>query len=108
MMAKEKQHCNPSYLFPCPADSADKKAIIAPDTSLSGFTLQAYNYTIEPKGLAAFGSIGILHKKRSGKPAFQSAFMCKVFPSTLCWKPFGTINYKMGKLKVTGKHETAN
>ena len=75
MMAKEKQHCNPSYLFPCPADSADKKAIIAPDTSLSGFTLQAYNYTIEPKGLAAFGSIGILHKKRSGKPAFQSAFM---------------------------------
>ena len=33
---------------------------------------------IVPKGLAAFGSIDILHKKRSEKSAFQSSFMCKV------------------------------
>jgi len=33
------------------------------------------------KGLAAFGSIDILHKKRYGKLTFHNAFMCKVFPS---------------------------
>jgi hypothetical protein len=38
---------------------------------------------IVPKGLAAFGSIDILHKKHTGTLAFQSAFMCKVF-SSLC------------------------
>ncbi len=36
---------------------------------------------IVPKGLAAFGSIDILHKKHTGTLAFQSAFMCKVFSS---------------------------
>jgi hypothetical protein len=50
--------------------------------SKAGFFL-VIAYTIEQKGLAAFGSIGILHIKCSGKLAFQSAFMCKVFPS-LC------------------------
>ena len=39
---------------------------------------------IVPKGLAAFGSIDILHKKHPEKLASQSAFICKM----------GNSNYK--------------
>ncbi len=66
--------------------------------SKAGFFL-VIAYTIEQKGLAAFGSIGILHIKALWKASFPERFYVQSVSITLCWKPFGTMNCKMGKLK---------
>ncbi len=40
-----------------------------------------------------------LAQKPLWKVSFSEWFYVQSVSITLCWKPFGTINYKMGKLK---------